>query len=128
MTEQKESRRQEWRNLLLLHLALLGAILLYMWIMVKLRIFCPIRHFTGIPCPGCGMSRALGCLLRLDIAGSLRCNPALLPCMTAFFVLVNRETCLLEGWSMRLKDLLIGLGFGFTVAVYIVRMAFFTVP
>ena len=126
--EANKSRRREWVNLLLMHATLLAAALLYMAVMVKLRIFCPIRHITGIPCPGCGMSRALGCLLRLDIRGSLRSNPALLPCLTAMFVLFNRETCLLEHVSMRVKDILIALGFGFTIAVYIVRMAFFEIP
>lgn len=126
--EQNLSRRREWLHLLLMHGMLLAAVLLYMTVMVKLRIFCPIRHFTGIPCPGCGMSRALGCLLRLDFEGSLHSNPALLPCMAALFVLVNRETCLLEKVSMRVKDIVIGAGFGFTIAVYIVRMAFAEIP
>ena len=124
----QESRRREWIDLLLTHVLLLAAVLIYMAVMVKLRIFCPIRHFTGIPCPGCGMSRALGCLLRLNIVGSLRSNPALLPCMGAVFVLVNRETCLLERVSLRVKDALIAAGFGFTLAVYVVRMAFFDIP
>jgi Protein of unknown function (DUF2752) len=33
---------------------------------------CPIFHITGIPCPGCGMSRAIMLLLRGDLRGSLR--------------------------------------------------------
>lgn len=126
--EQKEDRRGEWINLLLMHITLLGAVLLYMTVLVKLEIFCPIRHFTGIPCPGCGMSRALGCLIRGNIIGSLRANPALLPCAGAIFVLINRETCLLKNVSARVKDIIIALGFGFTIAVYIVRMAFFEIP
>ena len=126
--EPKYSRRREWLNLLLMHAMLLAAALLYMGIMVKLEIYCPIRHVTGIPCPGCGMSRALGCLLRLDFEGSLRSNPALLPCMMALFVMINRETILLEKVSMRVKDVIIALGFGFTIAVYIVRMAFWDIP
>ena len=69
--EPKKSRRREWMNLLFMHVILLAAALLYMAVMVKLKIYCPIRYITGIPCPGCGMSRALGCLLRLDLSGSL---------------------------------------------------------
>ncbi len=126
--KRKSDRRREWINLALMHLALLTAALIYMAVMVKLRIFCPIRYLTGVPCPGCGMSRALGCLLRLDISGSLRCNPALLPCLAAMLILVNRETCLLERVSMKVKDILIALGLGFTIAVYAVRMIFFTIP
>jgi len=33
---------------------------------------CPIFHFTGIPCPGCGLSRATMLLLKGDLAGSIR--------------------------------------------------------
>jgi hypothetical protein len=33
---------------------------------------CPIFHITGIPCPGCGLSRAVILLLRGDLKGSLR--------------------------------------------------------
>ena len=33
-------------------------------------ITCPIKYLTGISCPGCGMSRAYICLLRLDIRGA----------------------------------------------------------
>ena len=124
----KNARLGEWRNLLLLHLTILAAVLLYMAVMVRFRIYCPIRYLTGIPCPGCGMSRALGCLLRLDFRGSLRCNPALLPCLAAFFVLVNRESILLERLSMRVKDAIIGTGFGLTLAVYVIRMLFFEIP
>ena len=42
--------------------------------------------------------------------------------------LVNRETFLLERLSMRIKDTVIALGFGFTIVVYIVRLAFFNIP
>ena len=124
----KNPRSDEWRDLILLHIALLAGVLLYMTVMVKLRIYCPIRYVTGIPCPGCGMSRALGCLLRLNIIGSLRCNPALLPCLVSVFVMVNRETILLERVSMRVKDIIIGTGFGIVIAVYLIRMIFFEIP
>ena len=59
---------------------------------------------------------------------TLRCNPALLPCVTAFFVMINRETILLEKVSLKVKDLMIGAGFGFTLLVYLVRMIFFDIP
>ena len=36
---------------------------------------CPVQHFTGIPCPGCGLSRASFALLRLDFWMAFRYNP-----------------------------------------------------
>lgn len=33
---------------------------------------CPFLRLTGIPCPGCGLSRAVILLLKGDLAGSLR--------------------------------------------------------
>ncbi len=36
---------------------------------------CPIRFVTGIPCPGCGLSRAYLALLKLDFAGAFHYHP-----------------------------------------------------
>ncbi len=36
---------------------------------------CPILAYTGIPCPGCGMTRALLRLLALDFAGAAAFHP-----------------------------------------------------
>ncbi|MDQ1639408.1 MAG: hypothetical protein QOF62_2747 [Pyrinomonadaceae bacterium] len=33
---------------------------------------CPIFRLTGVPCPGCGLSRATVLLLKGDLAGSFR--------------------------------------------------------
>lgn len=56
-----------------------GILLLYIFIITVTGIGCPIRWFTGVSCPGCGMSRALFCLLQGDIRGSLSCHPLILP-------------------------------------------------
>jgi hypothetical protein len=37
--------------------------------------FCLFKAFTGLPCPTCGSTRALGRLFALDLAGALRMNP-----------------------------------------------------
>jgi hypothetical protein len=36
---------------------------------------CPTKAFFGVPCPGCGMTRATECLLHLDFAGMWRFHP-----------------------------------------------------
>lgn len=42
---------------------------------VALDLDCPIRSLTGIPCPGCGMSRAWLAALRLDFAEAFSLHP-----------------------------------------------------
>jgi Protein of unknown function (DUF2752) len=37
---------------------------------------CPLRSATGIPCPFCGMTRAVVAAAHGDVVGSLRFNPA----------------------------------------------------
>lgn len=74
---------------------------------------CPVRAITGLPCPGCGMSRALLSLLYGDIAQSLYYHPMLVPtgiaALIALFVPEKRKTtaiiwCILMtvcyGWRM----------------------------
>lgn len=36
---------------------------------------CLFRTFTGLDCPGCGMTRAFYCLLHFNFAGAFRYNP-----------------------------------------------------
>jgi|GEM_PF-359719 hypothetical protein len=36
---------------------------------------CPLRFLTGIPCPGCGMTRAWLAILHLDVAGAAAWHP-----------------------------------------------------
>ena len=51
---------------------------------------CPLRTATGIPCPFCGMTRAVVAGVHGDILGSLRFNPAgLLVIALAVFIVVR---------------------------------------
>ena len=40
---------------------------------------CGFRYFSGAPCPGCGMTRAMGALFHGDPVGSLRWHPLGIP-------------------------------------------------
>ena len=40
---------------------------------------CPVYALTGYPCPGCGLTRAGMCVLRLDFAGAWELNPFIFP-------------------------------------------------
>lgn len=37
--------------------------------------FCAFRRITGIPCPGCGMTRAMAALARGDFVAALHLHP-----------------------------------------------------
>jgi hypothetical protein len=42
---------------------------------------CPVRHVTGLLCPGCGSTRASWLLLHGDLAGAARHNALFLPAL-----------------------------------------------
>ena len=44
-------------------------------VMLALGITCPIKHFTGVSCFGCGMTRACLSALRLDLAAAFYYHP-----------------------------------------------------
>lgn len=56
------------------NITLICCLLLYIVIISLTGIGCPIKWFTGISCPGCGMTRSLYYLVKLDFAQSLRCH------------------------------------------------------
>ncbi len=43
--------------------------------MMILDLPCPIKHLTGISCPGCGMTRAVLSALRLEISAAFEFHP-----------------------------------------------------
>jgi hypothetical protein len=51
---------------------------------------CPFKMLTGFPCPGCGMTRACWCLLKLDFAGAFYYHPlSFLLASVVIFVVLN---------------------------------------
>jgi Protein of unknown function (DUF2752) len=56
--------------------ALLGAAAVWNVLPVHPPLACPLRTATGLPCPFCGMTRAVVAAVHGDIATSLTFNPA----------------------------------------------------
>ena len=73
MKQNQFSRRH--RNLLLLALGAAAAVGIFVALALQgIGIPCLFRKITGLLCPGCGNSRAVLALLRLDVAGALGYN------------------------------------------------------
>lgn len=53
---------------------------------------CPIRNITGLPCPGCGMTRAFLAVARFDFARAFEFHPLfwLIPLIFLIYLLRNK--------------------------------------
>lgn len=62
---------------------------------------CPTRLLLGVPCPGCGMTRATWALLHLDLSEALALHP-LSPLLVPLFAWIVGRALLVEaGWLKR---------------------------
>lgn len=59
----------------ILHTVKNGIICAIILLLLLLFYRCPLKLFFDIPCPGCGMTRALLSMLRLDFKASFTYNP-----------------------------------------------------
>ena len=87
-----------WPRLLALALlagSLLLPLLAFDWIMSpQALVLCPLRAVTGIPCPSCGLTRALAQLERGHLAEALKFHPfspLILALALALFILLLLE-------------------------------------
>ena len=63
-----------------------------------LNISCPIMYLIKIPCPTCGMTRAILSLVRFDIKGYMAYNPMAFFMITAAFFLIHRNILGRKKW------------------------------
>ena len=52
---------------------------------------CPFHLVTGLQCPGCGLQRALHCLLHVDVMGALRFNAFIIVILPVLTLMVLGE-------------------------------------
>lgn len=82
---------------------------------------CPILFFTGVSCPGCGMTRAYWSLLHLDFSAALKSHPLFpLPPLLLLFFLLKEEGKL----PKRAYDAAVWIFCGLFLAVWLLRMIF----
>ncbi len=78
---------QALKNPYLLRNAILAAAVVTFYLTVG----CPLKRLFGIPCPGCGMTRAVLAMLRLDIRAAIRFHPMVLALPPAAAVYLFRK-------------------------------------
>src|SRR5713101_578734 len=86
---------------------------------------CPFFRLTGIPCPGCGLSRATMLLLKGDLAGSLRFHafaPIFLFAIVALFLSVLLPKSIIQPAITRAE--LIERNTGLTVLILVGLMVY----
>jgi hypothetical protein len=94
-------------------------------------VFCPFRRCTGGYCPGCGMTRSGGALLRGDVAASWRQHPFLVLAITQLAIVGvlltaggDRAAQHVQRWQ---RDLLLA-NVAVVVAIWAVRLATGSIP
>lgn len=76
---------------------------------------CPVVMITGMPCPGCGMTRAAFRVLRLDFAGAWRIHPFIYPIIILAFLFCVERYLFLKKEMKVLKILMIVIAVGMIV-------------
>lgn len=103
----------------ILILVLLGLSIIFLLIKKFSKItgsICLIRGLTGIPCPSCGMSRAIIAFINGDIINAFRFHPLFwLPFILFILIVFKRKF---------FKQIIIGAIIS-TIAIYFFRMAIF---
>ncbi|MBE6589035.1 MAG: DUF2752 domain-containing protein [Ruminococcaceae bacterium] len=96
------------------HLLYLTIICAYILLITIFEIGCPSKFLFGVPCPGCGGTRAIVSLLRLDIKEYFHYHPLALPLGIAIWLMLHARL---------FKQRKIATGISF--AILIANLAFF---
>jgi hypothetical protein len=122
-----QSAYEQKRKSILIHLAVFASLAAYWLILSFSGIGCPIRAITGIPCPACGMTRAIIALLHLDIASYWYYNPAAL--LIVFAILLGVHIRPLNKYiPKRILHFLLIFCALIIFIVWLIRVCFFAIP
>ena len=95
------SRQKHWPEAVYLFLILAGVAAILLLACHFGIILCPLKRFTGIPCPTCGSTRAVVCVLKGDFVGAFRYQPLVMT-----LVIAAVPVALMAKLSHRMRKLL----------------------
>ena len=102
-------------------LSCIGVLFIAWLVLYLLDIGCIFRLMTGIPCPGCGMTRAWLAALRLDFSAAIAYHPLFWAVPIAFVLAFVREETT-SGKVKRGIDIVVATLCVLVIAVWIVRL------
>ena len=96
----------------------IAVLAVYLGVSFFVPLRCPIQWLTGISCPGCGITRALSAVCRLDFATAWYYNPVI------FYLLPAAPVLLLAYFrkAKKLMDVLLWVTAGLLIGVYLYRL------
>jgi len=105
-----------WRKIIIVLLLMSGVV--FIWSLIG----CPFRFLFGIPCPGCGMTRAYGSLFTGNVRDAFRMHPLFIPLPAMLGLYVLNPPFLRKKWVNRtFLAVLLVMAFG----TYAARMLVF---
>ena len=105
-----------YKRRVLLMLLLLTYFSVVFFVMKKTGITCVFLYFLGVPCPGCGMTRALRSVLRFEFLKAFGYNP-LIYCMPYVFayIFIDFKNKKLHNLMISIIGILAIINWGFNV-------------
>jgi hypothetical protein len=109
-----------WNDVKQIKWVILGIAIYWIATRVLFRNFCPMVLISGLPCAGCGMTRAMLRVLSLDFKEAWILNPAIY-----FWVLWGIWAIVWRyflGRKIAYKNMTLGIVLAITMVVYVYRM------
>lgn len=113
--------KSRWKKILAQHLGiavLLAVLILTVW-------HCPVRLLFGVPCPGCGVTRAVLSVLRLDLPGAFAYNPAFPLIILLFLHGIHREVLVRKAgkrWNVKIEAAVVTVFVVIIIGIYLFRL------
>ena len=73
------------------HILYFFIICLFIFVITYYDIGCPILRFVGIPCPTCGVTRAIVSLIKGDLRGYFSYHPLAVPLAVAVALMIHAQ-------------------------------------